>query len=212
MTHGWSERFGGTAHAPGETDPWLSDVLLLTAVVPSRTEMRRARRLLRVSGVLALLAGALAIAVPAAASVTIAVFIGWMLVFAGVVMLVHAFSIRARRLMAVRLVNAMLALLVGIGILVFPLTGTVTLTFMLAVWFFGSGMLQLAIALWLRGRPGAGLVALDGTVSLLLGVLIAASLPSSGGWAIGLLVGVNLIFWGVRALLAASRLQTPRGV
>jgi uncharacterized membrane protein HdeD (DUF308 family) len=172
------------------------------------TEVRRARRLLLVTGVLAVLAGALAIAVPSAASVGIAVFVGWMLVFAGVVMAVHAFSVRSRWMLATRLVNGLLTLLVGIAILAFPLTGTITLTFLLAVWFFASGVLHLWAASRLRGLPGGGLLAIDGAISLLLGVLIAVNLPSSAGWAIGLLVGVNLIWWGVRALIAASQLRS----
>jgi uncharacterized membrane protein HdeD (DUF308 family) len=42
---------------------------------------------------------------------------------------------------------------------------------------------------------------------VLLGFMIAASLPSSGTWAIGLLVGVDLIFWSVRALVSARLLK-----
>jgi uncharacterized membrane protein HdeD (DUF308 family) len=40
-------------------------------------------------------------------------------------------------------------------------------------------------------------------LSIILGFLIAASVPSSAAWALGLLVGIDLIFWGVRALTAA---------
>jgi uncharacterized membrane protein HdeD (DUF308 family) len=47
------------------------------------------------------------------------------------------------------------------------------------------------------------LTGLNGAMSVILGALIAASLPSSAAWAIGLLVGLNLIFSGVRALIAA---------
>jgi uncharacterized membrane protein HdeD (DUF308 family) len=47
---------------------------------------------------------------------------------------------------------------------------------------------------------------LGGVLSMLLGVLIALELPSSAAWAIGLLVGVNLLFWGVRAIVAARLL------
>lgn len=201
-----------TSYPSRPADPWLANDWALMAVLLPPEAARRARRLLIVSGVLSLIAGIAAIAIPAAASVAIAVFIGWVLVFAGSVMLVHAFSVRARRLMAMRLVNALLTLLVGIAILVFPLTGTVTLTFLLTVWFFASGGLRLTLALRLRGLPGAGLLALDGVISLALGLLIAVNLPSSGAWAIGLLVGINLILWGVRALFAAQRLHSVAGV
>ena len=52
-------------------------------------------------------------------------------------------------------------------------------------------------------------------VSVVLGVLIAVSWPSSSAWAIGLLVGIDLVFWGIRVLTAAwllrsSTSETPR--
>jgi uncharacterized membrane protein HdeD (DUF308 family) len=59
--------------------------------------------------------------------------------------------------------------------------------------------------LW--GAPGAGITGFGGALSVVLGILIAASLPSSASWAIGLLVGINLIFWGVRALTGAGLLK-----
>jgi uncharacterized membrane protein HdeD (DUF308 family) len=52
------------------------------------------------------------------------------------------------------------------------------------------------------------MTAFGGAISVILGVLIAVNLPSSAGWAIGLLVGINLIFWGVRALVAAGLLSS----
>jgi uncharacterized membrane protein HdeD (DUF308 family) len=160
-----------------------------------------------VTGVLSLLAGAAAIVVPAAASVGLSVFIGWLLVFAGAVMGIHAFSRHTRDRMAMRVLNALLTLAVGLYLLIFPLSGTITLTFLLAVWFFGVGALELLAAWRARGLPGVGLMAFHGGVSLVLGLLIAVSLPSSAAWAIGLLVGINLIMWGVRALVLAMALR-----
>jgi uncharacterized membrane protein HdeD (DUF308 family) len=49
--------------------------------------LRKARRGLTIAGVLSLLAGAVAIVVPAVASVATAIFIGWILVFSSVVQL-----------------------------------------------------------------------------------------------------------------------------
>jgi uncharacterized membrane protein HdeD (DUF308 family) len=173
--------------------------------------LRRARTLLIVTGALSLLAGVAAIVVPAVASVATAIFIGWILVFAGVVMAVHVFSRHSRGSRALPILTAALTLFVGIYLLVAPLSGTLTLTFMLAAWFLGTGVLGL-LAAWLhRGLPGAGLIALNGVISVILGVLIAADLPSSATWAIGLLVGINLIVWGVRALVLAAALGRAIG-
>jgi uncharacterized membrane protein HdeD (DUF308 family) len=180
----------------------------------SAQDLGRVRRVLLVTGILSVLAGVAAILVPAVASVTVAVFIGWVLVFAGAVMAAHAFAQRHRGRADIgwRALDAALALVLGICILAFPLTGTVTLTFLLAVWFFATGAVLLLGAGRVWGRPGAGLMAFNGALSVILGVLIVADLPSSAGWAIGLLVGINLLFWGMRALFAAYVLhQAERG-
>jgi uncharacterized membrane protein HdeD (DUF308 family) len=47
-----------------------------------------------------------------------------------------------------------------------------------------------------RGQQGAGLVGLSGICGLLIGILVLAKFPSSADWAIGLLVGIDLIFAG----------------
>jgi uncharacterized membrane protein HdeD (DUF308 family) len=111
-----------------------------------------------------------------------------------------------------RVFNAALTLLLGLLLVIFPRSGTLTLTLLLAAWFFASGALLLLSAMRRSGRPGAGLTTLNGALSLLLGILIVADLPSSADWAIGLLVGINLVFWGARTLLAAGHLEAmPEG-
>jgi uncharacterized membrane protein HdeD (DUF308 family) len=169
----------------------------------ARNDIRRARTWLIVAAVLALIAGAVAIAVPIVASVTTAIFIGWLLLAAGITMAIHAVTQRSLP----RGLEAVLSFGAGLYLLVSPLSGTVTLTFVLAVWFFASGVLSLSVAAQWRGLPGASMHAVGGALSIVLGFLIAASLPSSAAWAIGLLVGVNLIFWGVRALIGARLLK-----
>jgi uncharacterized membrane protein HdeD (DUF308 family) len=150
-----------------------------------------------------MIAGALAIILPAAASVTVAILIGWILLVVGVFALAHAWSVREPG-RGLRILNAVLMVLVGIALLAFPLTGTFTLTFFLAAFFLVTGAINLAAAIAQRDEPGAPMLGLHGALSLILGVLIVADLPSSAGWAIGLLVGVNLIFFGVRCIAAAA--------
>jgi uncharacterized membrane protein HdeD (DUF308 family) len=169
----------------------------------TRDQIGHARRWLMVAGSLALLVGVVSIAVPVIASVTTAIFVGWVVLASGIASTIYAISHRA----PLRGLEALVALAAGFYLLVFPLNGTVTLTFVLAVWFFASGVFSLAYALQWRGVPGWWLSALGGVCSVILGFLIVASLPSSAAWAIGLLVGINLIFWGVRALLGARLLK-----
>ena len=75
-------------------------------------------------------------------------------------------------------------------------SGPSTLTVVLAVWFVLSGLAKLVAAYQQRGRTDAGLVAINGVISLILGALIAAELPDSSDWAIGLLLGIMFLVDG----------------
>ncbi len=200
MAQSWSGNLG--------TDRWPGDATVEVNALLSDADLHRMRRWLIISGVLGLIGGVAAIAVPAVASVTIAIFIGWMLVLSAVPMGIRAWAVRAhRRDFALRAFDALITLVAGLCILLFPLTGTLTLTFFLTAWFLASGAVLMYRAWRLRGQVGAGWLAFNGAIPLLLGLLIAVDLPSSAAWAIGLLVGVNLVFWGVRALIAAQMLK-----
>jgi uncharacterized membrane protein HdeD (DUF308 family) len=114
-------------------------------------QVGRARRWLIVAGSLALLVGVVSIAVPVIASVTTAIFVGWVLLASGIAAAIYAISHRA----PLRGLEALVALAAGFYLLVFPLHGTVTLTFVLAVWFLARGILTLTYAMPLRGVPGS---------------------------------------------------------
>jgi uncharacterized membrane protein HdeD (DUF308 family) len=202
MAQPWTERFAQVDVAPaGIMTAWFNDLRL------SDDDVRKARRWLMVSAILALLGGAAAIVVPPLATLTTTIFIGWILVYAGVVMAIHSWTQRAAGRTWERALQALLALVIGVYMVLFPGAGALSLTLLLVIWFVISGTLQLAAARQLRGLPGAGWMLFGGVLAILLAVLIALDLPSSAAWAIGLIVGVNLIFWGTRTLVAASLLK-----
>ena len=202
MAQPWTERFAHVDVVPaGIMTAWFNDLRL------SDDDVRKARRWLVVTAILALLGGAAAIVVPPVATLTMTLFIGWILVYAGVVMAIHSWTQRAAGRTWERALQALLALVIGIYIVLFPGSGALSLTLLLVIWFVVSGGLQLAAARQLRGLPGAGWMLFGGVLAIVLAVLIALDLPSSAEWAIGLIVGVNLIFWGTRALVAASLLK-----
>ncbi len=104
-------------------------------------------------GTVALIVGLVAILVPAIASVTIALFIGWILVAGGIAMAIQAVSNRVH----LRALEALLTLIAGLYVVIYALSGTVTLTFVLSVWLFATGVLSLLTAThgWgARPRPG----------------------------------------------------------
>jgi uncharacterized membrane protein HdeD (DUF308 family) len=147
-------------------------------------------------GVLAIVVGCVAILVPAVASVGTAIFIGWILIIAGAFLVAGAFTAPSIGTVVLRLLWAFLTVIVGLWLVVEPHNGTLTLTFVLGIYFLFMGLTRVAVAFAERGRPGAGLVALSGFAGLLIGILVLVKFPSSADWAIGLLVGIDLIFAG----------------
>jgi uncharacterized membrane protein HdeD (DUF308 family) len=169
--------------------------------------LHRGRRRLLIAGGLFVVAGAVAIVVPAVASVATAIFIGWVLLFAGIIEMINAFAVRERKHMLIRFLLAAVTLAAGLYLLVAPLDGTFTLTVMLVIWLVATGTARIVFGLAELPAPGAALTALSGLVDLVLGVLIAEKLPSSADWAIGLIVGVDLIFGGAVLIWLAGRLK-----
>jgi uncharacterized membrane protein HdeD (DUF308 family) len=161
-----------------------------------REGLRRSWKALMTVGILAILIGCVAIIVPAAAAVGTAIFIGWILVIAGAFLVAGAFMAHSIGSVILRLVWALLTVIVGLWLIVEPHNGTLTLTLVLGIYFLFMGLTRIAIAFVARGEPNAGLLGLSGLAGLIIGILILAKFPSSADWAIGLLVGIDLIFAG----------------
>ncbi len=161
-----------------------------------REGLRRSWKELMTVGILAILAGCVAIVVPAVAAVGTAIFIGCILVLLGMFLTAAAFTAHSLGSLLVRLLWALLTVVVGVWLLAEPHHAAVSLTLLLGIYFLLVGVTRLAIAVAGRGRPGAGLVGLSGIAGLLIGILILAKFPSSADWAIGLLVGIDFIFVG----------------
>ncbi len=161
-----------------------------------REGLAKSWKALMTVGVLAIFVGCVAILVPAVAAVGTAIFIGWILLVAGVFLVAAAFSAHSIGTVVLRLIWAALTVIVGAWLIVEPHNGTLTLTLVLGIYFLFMGLTRVTAAFVGRGQPNAGLVGLSGVCGLLIGILVLAKFPSSADWAIGLLVGIDLIFAG----------------
>jgi uncharacterized membrane protein HdeD (DUF308 family) len=172
-----------------------------------REGLRRSWKALMTVGVLAIIIGCVAIVVPAAAAVGTAIFIGWILVIAGAFLIAGAFMAHSIGSVVLRLIWALLTVVVGLWLIVEPHNGTLTLTLVLGIYFLFMGLTRIAVAFAGRGQQGAGLVGLSGVAGLLIGILVLAKFPSSADWAIGLLVGIDLIFagWALTSVALVGR-------
>jgi uncharacterized membrane protein HdeD (DUF308 family) len=168
-----------------------------------REQISRHWRLLLGIGIVTSLAGVFSILVPIVTSITVAIFVGWALVVGGAVQFAHVIRRDAGWERIWRLALAVITVLAGLSLLLFPLSGTITLTVVLVVWLFLSGGAQLGAWWQARRVEGAWTVGLAGLASVVLGILIWADLPSSAAWAIGLLVGIELLLYGMSLIMSA---------
>ena len=156
-------------------------------------------------GIVLLLLGAAAIIVPQIATLTVALLIGWLLLFSGVIGLITTFQMRPAPGFWWSLVSALIAIAAGIVLLASPAGGAITLTFVLIAFFIIEGIASIMFALdhkrELSGQWGWMLA--SGIIDLALAIMIFAGLPSTAAWAVGLLVGINMIFGG-SALIAMA--------
>ena len=101
--------------------------------------------------------------------------------------------------------SAVLGIVVGAVLLASPLTGAFSLTLVLVAFFLVEGAVSIMFALdhkrELSGQWGWMLA--SGIIDLALAIMIFAGLPSTAAWAVGLLVGINMIFGG-SALIAMA--------
>jgi len=158
-------------------------------------------------GVVLIVLGVLAVAFPLVTTITAKTFLGWLFLIGGVVQIVHAFSTQRWSAFFFDLLVGVLYLLVGGWLAFFPLAGIVTLTVLLAAMFIAQGVLEVVMALRLRGIEGWVWLLVSGFIALAVGILILAHLPTSAAWAIGLLVGINMISsgWAYFFLALAAR-------
>jgi uncharacterized membrane protein HdeD (DUF308 family) len=168
-----------------------------------REQIARHWKLLLTIGIVMSLAGVFSIIVPIVTSITVAIFVGWALVVGGAVQFAHVIRRDAGWERIWRLFLAVITVLAGLSLLLFPLSGTITLTVVLVVWLFLSGGAQLAGWWQTRHIEGSWTVGLTGLASVVLGILIWAGLPSSAAWAIGLLVGIQLLLYGMSLIMSA---------
>jgi uncharacterized membrane protein HdeD (DUF308 family) len=161
-------------------------------------------KLFLAEGLVMMVLGLLAIAVPNLAGLAITIFIGWLFVVAGIFRALMVWRSRGRPGFIWSMATALLAIVLGLVLLTRPLAGILTLTLALGAFFLLEGVLAILVALEFRRHvPSWGWVLFNGVVDLLLAWLIWAGWPSSADWAIGLLVGFNMVFLGLSLVMTA---------
>ena len=156
-------------------------------------------------GIALVVLGVIAILIPPIATLAVTIVLGWLFLVSGVIGLFTTFWMRQAPGFWWSLISAVLAVVVGGLLLARPVSGALSLTMVVVVFFVIEGVASIMFALEhkreLSGRWGWMLM--SGIVDVILATMIFAGLPSTAAWAIGLLVGINMMFGGA-ALIAMA--------
>ena len=157
-------------------------------------------------GIIMTLLGVAAVIWPQISSLAVDVYVGWILLFSGVVGLAMMFFAPNAAGFFWSLLTGALALFAGMLLVWHPVEGVVSLTLVLVAFFIAEGVFQIAAAVAHRSAFPEfwRWMLVSGVADLILAFLIIAGWPASASWALGLIVGVNLITSGVPIIVVAS--------
>src|ERR1700749_1597311 len=163
-----------------------------------RDAVRRHWKAFLIEGILLVFFGLAAMIVPPAASLAVTILLGWLFLISGIAGLALTFWARELPGFWWSLISAALAVLAGLVLLAQPAQGTLTLTIVVGAYFLAEGVATIMYALEhrreLSDRWSWMLIA--GLMDILIAAIIISGLPGSAMWALGLLVGINLLFGG----------------
>ena len=166
-----------------------------------------------VEGIVLLVLGVAAIIVPVIATLAFTLLIGWLFLISGVVGLVTTFWMRNVPGFWWSLISGVVGIAAGIVLLRWPISGAVSLTLLLIAFFLVEGIVTLMYALEHRAQLSGrwGWMLASGIVDLILAGIIFAGLPETATWALGLLVGINLLFGGTAMIGMALAARSNAG-
>jgi uncharacterized membrane protein HdeD (DUF308 family)/ElaB/YqjD/DUF883 family membrane-anchored ribosome-binding protein len=159
-------------------------------------EAKKNSGLLIFLGVLTVIFGVMAIAAPLITGITVAVFVGFLLLFTGIMRIVYAFKSGQWGSGIWGTILGLLGAVAGLLLIFRPMVGLLTLTLLLAIYFFVDGISEIIAAFKIKPDQGWGWVLFNGVIALLLGIMIWRQWPMSGAWAVGVLVGVHILITG----------------
>ena len=162
-------------------------------------------------GIILVILGAAAIILPVIATLAITLVIGWLFLISGGVGLVTTFWMREAPGFWWALLSAVIGIAAGIILIRWPISGTLSLTLLLIAFFAIEGIATLLYAIEHRNRLSGrwGWMLASGIVDLILAGIIFAGLPETATWALGLLVGINLLFGGTAMIGMAIAARHP---
>ncbi|KJH72527.1 HdeD family acid-resistance protein [Aliterella atlantica] len=157
-------------------------------------------------GIVLIILGILAIAIPAVSTIVTETWIALILSSAGVSKLFYAFQTRDRGGFVWKILLSVLYIATGLMLFFYPLTGVLTITLLLGSFLLTEGVFELMLAFRLRPQQNWTWVLGDAVITLVLGAIIWFQWPFDARWLLGTLVGASVLSTGVsRLMLSLNR-------
>ena len=157
-----------------------------------------------VLGVVTVIAGFLSLVMPWAGGVGVTVFVGFALMVGGIARVMAAFSAGSFGRGTLAFIGGALCLLAGVIMVARPGAGLAALTLMVGAYLLVDGIFGAVLAFQVRPEKGWGWMLFSAAMSVILGFLLLREWPLSGIWAIGTLVGINMLFAGFSLISIGS--------
>lgn len=148
-------------------------------------------------GIFVAILGALAIWAPQFTGKTLAVVIGVLMIFGGVGRTMFSWVAPTWGNALLRAAVGILTIIAGGYIILQPEVGSKALAIVMMVYLIVDGVTSLVFSLRMPPVVSGGWMILGSLASIGLGVLMWMQWPASGELAVGLLIGVKLLFDGI---------------
>jgi uncharacterized membrane protein HdeD (DUF308 family) len=164
-----------------------------------------------IEGIVLLILGVVAILVPLIATLAFTILVGWLFLISGIVGLIATFWARNAPGFWWSLISAVIGILAGLALLTSPVVGALSLTLVLVAFFIIEGIASIMYAVDHRRQLTSSWfwMLLSGVIDLILAAIILAGLPGTAVWALGLLVGINMLFGGAALIAMALAARRP---
>jgi uncharacterized membrane protein HdeD (DUF308 family) len=147
-------------------------------------------------GVVYLVAGIIALGSVVEATEAAVWVVGLMMIIAGVFEVIHSFQIKTWGRFIFWLLLGVLYIIAGFTAFENTLLTAVWLTLILGAALVASGIVRVFLGFNMKGGSPWGWVVASGLITLLLGIIILVHWPYSGLYALGIILGVDLVFAG----------------
>jgi uncharacterized membrane protein HdeD (DUF308 family) len=187
--------WAGADRSDGKGNNMSTNQFTYNPFVAGINEIRSSWGWFLAAGIGLLVLGAICIIGSVAATFATILVVGWLLLFGGVVALVHAFRMRTWSGFFLYFVTALLRGFTGYLLIRYPLAGALTFTLVLALFFVVGGLLRTTGAAMMK-FPNWGWIVFSGVVSVVLGIMLLVQMPVSSLWFLGFAVGVEMLVDG----------------